>query len=75
MKYDSTSNFLDLRPLVKGINIYICEAVFYFTYMGLKSACQGRWFVRACAILFTERGVIGSQRPGDFLLVCVFLLE
>ena len=38
--------FLDLRPLVKGIYIYTCKAVFDFTYTGLKLTCQGRWITR-----------------------------
>ena len=32
MKYDLTSDFLDLRPHEKGIYIYTCKAVFDFTY-------------------------------------------
>ena len=72
MKYDLTSNSLDLRPLVKGIYIYTFKSVFCFTCMGLKLACKGRWFARDLVILFAERGVIVSQRPGSFLLVCVF---
>ena len=34
--------------------------------------CQGRCVARARVILFAERGVIGYQRPGDFLFACVF---
>ena len=43
--------------------------------MGLKLTCQGRWVARDRLIRFAERGVIGSQCPGNSLLVRVFLLE
>ena len=33
------------------------------------------WVAQARVTLFAERGVMGYQRPGNFLLVCVFLLE
>ena len=72
MKYDSTSKFLDLRRLVKGLYIYTFKSVFGYTWMKLKLTCQGIWVARACVISFAERGVIGSQCPGNFLLVCVF---
>ena len=55
--------------------IYICKAVFYFAFMGLNMTCQGIWVAQDCAIRFAERGVIGSQHPGDFLLASFFLLE
>ena len=43
MKYDLTSNFLDLRLLVELLYIYKCKAILDFTYMGLKLTSQGRW--------------------------------
>ena len=66
--------FLDLRPHVKGIHIFICEVNLIFTYMGLKSNCQGRWVARARVIWFAERGVLGSQRPGRFFACLCFFV-
>ena len=43
--------------------------------MGSNLTFQGMWVARARAIRFAERGVIGSQRPGDFLLASIFFLE
>ena len=36
MKYDLTSNFLDLRPHVKGIYIYTCKDDLIFDLDGLE---------------------------------------
>ena len=41
--------------------------------MALKLICQEIWFARDRGILFAERGIIGSQRPGDFLLASFFV--
>ena len=43
--------------------------------MVLKLICQGMWVTWVRAIWFSEKVVIGSQRPGNFLLASVFLLE
>ena len=40
--------------------------------MRWKLNCQGRWVAQARVIWFSERGVIGSQRPGDFCLFVFF---
>ena len=50
MKYDLTRDFIFFRPLVKGLYIYIYEAVFGFTYILLKMTCQGMWVAQARVI-------------------------
>ena len=40
--------------------------------MGLKLICHCIWVLKSHAIWFIERGIIYSQRPGDFLLASVF---
>ena len=74
-KYDLTSDLLFFVPAVEILYIYTCKAIFYFKQMGLKLICQGMWVTRARAILFSERGFIGSQRPGNIFVGFCFLLE
>ena len=67
-----TSNLIFFGEVMKVLYIYICKAVFDFKHRGLNLICKGMWVVRARTVLFAERGVLGSQRPGDFLLASVF---
>ena len=75
MKYNLTSDLIFFRPVIKVLYIYIYKAIFNFKLMGLNLTSQAMWVARVRVILFTERVVIGSQCPGNFLLVSVFLME
>ena len=57
---------------MKVKHIYTCKAIFDFKHMGLYMICQGMRFVGDRVIWFAERGIIGSQRPGDFLFASIF---
>ena len=58
---------------MKVLYIYTCKAIFDFTSMGLNLLCQGMWVVWDRAELFSERGVIGSQRLGIFCWLPFFV--
>ena len=72
MKGDLTSYFRFFRPVMKLIYVCNCNAVIGFNQVGFFLLYQGMWGLRDRAIWFAERGVFGSQRPGNFLLASVF---
>ena len=73
MKYNLTSNFLDLIPLVKGLNIYIHVRPFfillrwYWSWPAKEGRSRGLSWYNS---LWEELLVLNTR--GDFLLVCVF---
>ena len=73
MKYNYASDLIFFRPVIKLKNINNSKAIFDFEQIILFIICQkcGAWVV--CAIWFSERGVIGSQSTGDFLLASGFI--
>ena len=75
MKYDLTSDFLDLRPPVKGVYIYTCRDDLIFTKMVLKSNCQGRWVRGRVRYDSMREEFLVLNARGTFSLVCVFMLE
>ena len=72
MKYNLTRNLIFFITLIKVIYIYKCKYILDFEYMELNPSCHWMWFPRDSAIWFSERGVIGSQRPGNFCLLVFF---
>ena len=52
--------------------IYTYNTFLDLKQMGLDIICQGMWVMVARAILFAERGFIGSQCPGNFCLLLFF---
>ena len=56
---------------VKHINI--CKDIFDFKHMGFFLICKGMWGLRDQTILFSERGVIPYQHPGNVLLASFFV--
>ena len=72
MKYNLTNNLILLRTFMKLLYIYTCKVILYFIHMGLNLICQEMRVARARTIWFAERGFIGSQHPGNFLLDSVF---
>ena len=57
---------------VKYINS--CTTFFDYKQMVLLMICQEMWALGGLRNMISERGVIGSQRPGNFLLVSVSLI-
>ena len=55
---------------VKYINSY--TTLFDYKQMVLLMICKKMWALGGLRNVISERGVIGSQRPGNFLLVSVF---
>ena len=72
MKWDLTSNLIFFWTVSKVKYIKNYKAVFDFKHMGLFVIHLGLWDLGIWSIWFAERGVIGSQRPGDFLWVSIF---
>ena len=73
MEYDLTRKLILFIPVMKVKYIYTYETILDFKQVGLFLVCQGIWGLMVRAISFAERGVIGSQRPGNFLFDSVSL--